>query len=310
MRSFVYLDEYKMYSLSSQLMEGVTDFVVQESKRSESEAEEQKGPITSGQKLAEIIETTSASIEKRFLHDYAFSIFENKLLELDKVLQLSDTSTYSEISSGAVDRRIVRVKARADFLDAVDVMESLTTLADMQDAISIVANNERREEILLEMATLAGGSKKHAVSELKAEFDRLSKPGIPKDVSANARLQHKNLAMVLQSGFKNRLDIAMTLDDCQVRADLKRKCLKDEEDFITKTYSRFSSVELVLLGIVTQCTDSEEQIHKSDESDESDSSMAKILQNSSKALHELEGHFTRGEGKLIILDPIAVYLEL
>lgn len=42
---FIYLDEYKMYSLSSQLFEGLTEEIVQISSRSKEETEEQKGPL-------------------------------------------------------------------------------------------------------------------------------------------------------------------------------------------------------------------------------------------------------------------------
>jgi hypothetical protein len=310
-RSFVYLDEYKMYSLSSQLMEGVTDFVLKESQRKESGSEEQKGPMTSGRKLAEIIETTSANVEKRFLHDYAFSIFEEKLTESNKIITLTDVSTYDDVSLDANKRRIVRVKAKASFLDAAEVMASLATLVDMQDALSIIVANERREEILSEMPLLSSSSKKGALAALKHELESLSKSQITPVVAANSRLHYKNLSMILQHGFKNRLDIIMDLSDCRVKADLKRQCLKDSEDFIFKTYSRFASVEMVMLGIVTQCNEvneSEGPIGLSPE--ESDLNMSELILNSTKAIHDLESHFTRARVNQVIVDPIAVYLEL
>ncbi len=311
MKNFVYLDEYKMYSLSSQVMEGVTDFVIKESKRSETDSEEQKGPMSSGKRMAEIIETASASVEKRFLHDYAYSLFEDKLVELDKIVFLSDESCFDDIAADKAGRRIVRVRAKADFLDASDILKSLNTLVDMQEALSIIGANDRREEILLELAILGQASnKKGAASALKHELDFLSKSQIGRDKVVNDRLQYKNLAAVLEHGFKGRLDVRMSLQDFKVSADLKRDCLKDPEDFIFKTYSRVANIELVLLGVVTQLREHEEDDLDSDELATQDSTLSEVVANTTKALHELEGHFTRVQGKQVVIDPIALYLEL
>lgn len=311
MKSFVYLDEYKMYSLSSQVMEGVTDFVIKESKRSETDTEDQKGPLNSGKRMAEIIETASASVEKRFLHDYAYSLFEDKLVELDKVVFLTDESSFDDIAADKAGRKIVRVRAKANFLDAADILKSLNTLVDMQEALSIVGANDRREEILLELAILGqSSSKKGAVSALKHELDFLSKPQVSRDKAANDRLQYKNLAAVLEHGFKGRLDLRMSLQDCKVTADLKRTCLKDPEDFIFKTYSRVANIELVLLGVATQLRAHDENDEDNEELSVQNPTLGEVVANSTKALHDLEGHFTRVQGKQVVIDPIALYLEL
>lgn len=41
-KNFIYLDEEKMYSLSSQLFEGITEYVLNESSSEQSDSEEQK----------------------------------------------------------------------------------------------------------------------------------------------------------------------------------------------------------------------------------------------------------------------------
>ncbi|MCK1794294.1 DUF6414 family protein [Pseudomonas violetae] len=311
MRSFVYLDEYKMYSLSSQLMEGVTDFVIKESKRSDSDIEEQDGPRNSGKKLAEIIETASANVEKRFLHDYAFSIFEEKLVVTEKVVSLTSLSSFSDLSEDVLGRRLVRIKAKANFLDAADILRSLNTLVDMQDALSIVANNDRREEIIVEMSELSSGAgKKGGLATLKAELDHLSKSQISREKSANDRLQYKHLSALLEHGFKRRLDLTMDLRDCKVTANLKRACLKDPEDFVFKTYSRIAGVELVLLGIATQYRTAADNSINEDADISPDATMGEMIANSTKALHVLENHFNRVPGNQIVVDPIALYLEL
>ncbi|MDY4299412.1 hypothetical protein SO486_05300 [Pseudomonas salmasensis] len=310
MRNFLYLDEYKMYSLSSQLFEGVTDYILHESKTQKADNETQKGPVASGRVIAEIIETTSASIEKKFLHDYAYSIFEDKLSSSEKLTNVDSRATFQELNPEISGNKFVRITARAQFLDSKDVVKTLDTLVDMQDSISIISNNDIRLEIIERLNEL-GENKNAKLSSgpLRAELSRLSKSQRPTDEVANEKIHYKHLSTILAHGFKSRLDISMQLSDCVVSADLKRKCLKDDEDFTFKTYSRVSNVELVILGIITQYRpigfDDSNPLHDSDSE-----SMRDILRNSANAIHGLERQFTSGEGNEIVLDPIAVYLEL
>lgn len=311
MKNFVYLDEYKMYSLSSQLMKGVTDYILQESRRSESDSAEQLGPKDSGRKLAEIIETASADVEKRFLHDYAYLVFEEKLQETGLISELDSKASFSEIAQIDGNSKIVRVKAKARLVDSRETVKALESLNDMQQALEIVAANDTREKLinLIQVGQDTAKPNKAAVQELA----RLSKSSMRKETLENNKLNYKNLASVLSFGYKNRLDISMQLSDFSVAADLKRSCLKDEEDFIVKTYSRVTDVELVMLGIVTRVRPKvldDEERSESEDDDAGEGLLSTSLINSNKALHGLESMFTQVAENQVILDPIAVYLEV
>lgn len=311
MKSFVYLDEYKMYSLSSQLMKGVTDYIVQESSRAESDSMKQAGPQDSGRKLAEIIETASANVEKRFLHDYAYLVFEEKLKDSGLISDFDSGSEFSEIVQEDGKSKIVRVRAKARLLDSRETVKALENLVDIQQALEIVSTNDERESLIAQIIFGQDAAKPNRAAVL--ELGRLSKSSMRKETLENNKLQYKNLASVLSYGYKNRLDLSMQLSDCSVSADLKRSCLKDEEDFIVKTYSRETDVELVMLGIVTRVRpkalgDDEEQ--KSEDDIAGDQLLSTALINSNKALHGVESLFTKIAENQVILDPIAVYLEV
>lgn len=309
MKSFVYLDEYKMYSLSSQLMKGVTDFIVKESKRTESDSVEQKGPQDSGRELAEIIESASSDVEKKFLHDYAYTIFEEKLVESDLISDFDRDSLFTEVSPVRGQSRIVRIRAKARLVDSSETVKSLENLVEMQQALAIMSANERREELI---NNIIGGTAKNTKQD-SMELAKLSKPLIPKEKVDNDKLYYKNMAAVISYGYKGRLDFSMQLADCNVSADLKRSCLKDEEDFIVKTYSRETDVELVILGVVTQVRpkdSGDETVSEEEEDPAGPELMSEALVRSSRALHELEMMFTRTESNQIVVDPIAVYLEI
>jgi hypothetical protein len=297
-------------------MEGVTDFVLKEARRASSDVEEQEGPVNSGKKMAEIIESTSSSFEKKFLHDYAYSIFEAKLLEEDKIKEFCSSASFGDFDLGDGGARIVKIKAKAKLIDAAATVRSLETLVDMQQCLSILSANDERAALISELLEIQAGSKSQKTSHLLAELARLSKPQIAKEIIANDKLHYENMAKTLSYGYKSRLDVFMQLSDCVVSADLKRVCLKDEEDFIVKTYSRVSDVDLVLVGILTRVrpapigendsgTDSIDAEHLMDSDN-----MNEILMRASQALHGLEKMFTQLDSNQVILDPIAVYVDL
>jgi hypothetical protein len=76
----VYLDEYKIYSISSQIFEGLTEEVIQYSHRETRDREEQKGPLGSGRILADILTDSQGRSERKFLYDYAYTLFEDRLV--------------------------------------------------------------------------------------------------------------------------------------------------------------------------------------------------------------------------------------
>ena len=66
-KNFIYLDEEKMYSLSAQIFEGVTEYILNERSSELENAESQKGPITSGKILGDILRQVDNKIEKRIV---------------------------------------------------------------------------------------------------------------------------------------------------------------------------------------------------------------------------------------------------
>ena len=74
-KSFIYLDNDKMYSISSQLFGGLTEYILQDHRTSATEDDKQKGQPLSGSIFNEIFKLEKGFSEKRFFHDYAYSLF-------------------------------------------------------------------------------------------------------------------------------------------------------------------------------------------------------------------------------------------
>lgn len=88
-KSFIYLDEYKMYSISSQIFEGITESLIDYHGSTTENEETQKGPISSGRIMADILRSESGTQEKKYLHDYSYTLFEERLRDSGKILSLS-----------------------------------------------------------------------------------------------------------------------------------------------------------------------------------------------------------------------------
>lgn len=87
-----------MYSISAQIFGGLTESIVEFRGQQKSEEESQKGPVASGKLLADIASELSGKEEKKFLHDYAYTLFEKKLKDDGNLLDLTDPlpSTFRE----------------------------------------------------------------------------------------------------------------------------------------------------------------------------------------------------------------------
>lgn len=68
-KSFIYLDEDKMYSISSQLFEGMTQYILQEETDGLNDVNSQKGNFLSGRFMADMMFQSRSKSEMRNLHD-------------------------------------------------------------------------------------------------------------------------------------------------------------------------------------------------------------------------------------------------
>ena len=318
-RSFLYLDNYKMYSISSQLFEGLTEYIVTNNKESNSETENQKGPLGSGRILGDIIQKSSEQREKKFLHDFSYNLFEKALLERNKVLQIDCDNYESEIIK-LENYSFIKVKGRIVFNDLKIIEDTLSKFNEVGYALGYVGKKAAYDE---EMKKLDNQANQIPDRNQKAKFKNLLKNKTDfKKILQEEGLQMdeefiKNIAYLLDYGYNQQFEIQIPIsENCMFSAQLDRDNLKDEEHRIIKKYSRETEKEFVLFGIITQVKKESEResllidrIDKSTEKDE-DGNMKEAIMNIVSSLTSLEKTFT---GKLdyeFVIDPISLYLEL
>lgn len=147
-KNLVYLDEYKMYSISSQIFGGLTDFLVDFHHEGGENKEQQSGPFASGKVLASILTSGTSTGERRFLHDYSYTLFESALDKAGKVLDVSNLS-HAEIPESLESANFVVVRGKAIFHDMRAIDTILSNFNRLGEALAYVtAFSSGREDVV------------------------------------------------------------------------------------------------------------------------------------------------------------------
>ncbi|RAR61564.1 hypothetical protein BCL93_105165 [Onishia taeanensis] len=310
-KSFIYLDEQKMYSLSSQIFEGITEYVLNESGNDNEEKESQKGPVGSGKILADVIKNSSKSTEKKFLHDYSFTVFENYLRQEGRILDLSGSSIdLDEVKKSINDVSFVKVKARAIFNDVDKITELFTEFNTIGEALTHMGTYEEIQSLKAQLDELKGQTNdRNEKSRLEAEHKRLT--NIPK--LAKERGLHKDprfmsdLALLTKYGFSDQFEIQQIGGDIVFTSCLKREFLREKEDLLVKKYSRKTEKEVVVFGLISQAFSAFEP--KIDDESEYENMKAGLM-NIVEHLTNIENSISGKQENEIVIDPIAAYFEV
>ena len=307
-KNIIYLDEDKMYSLSSQLFEGVTEYVLNEKSYDKSESEQQKGPINSGKIGGDIVKNSERNTEKKFLNDYSYTLFEKELIKENKVIVASDEN--SDLKKLMEEKSFIKVTAKATFNDIDSLVSTLTDFNRMGKALTYVTNYQDINSVKEELSRVQKSKDERSkISEISAKLKDIS--NIDKK-ALEAGLQHdeeflNDLSFLLEYGFQSQLEVQMNLLNNIVSANLNRAFLRESEDLVIRKYSRQTEVEFTLFGIITQYK--KEQVSPP-KIEGNPKTIKEAIMNMVAHVTNLEAAFTGRLSNEIIIDPIALYTEL
>ncbi|ALG59458.1 hypothetical protein VM77_08795 [Citromicrobium sp. JL31] len=277
------MNEQKLRSFNAQLFEGVTEKVVSSSGEHTQESEEQRGPLGSGRVLADIIRKSSNYSDHKFLDDYAYSLFEQRIWADDLV---------SEGYEPENARPFVSVSGRMLFGDNKRTRELLNSFNEIGLSFHLI------EKLQGEMNSTKRMSKSEKISEAKN--------------AAGKGLQFNEdyveaISTLFEFGFSDTLEAKIAADGVLYSAPIKRESLRDSEVEVIQRYSRISEKTFTLVGSVTQAEEIESPV-------EFGASGAATLREQilgfANAMREIEDNFFGRAGNEIIVDPIAIYTSL
>lgn len=319
LRSFLYLDNYKMYSISSQLFEGLTEYILRTETSTLKEEEKQKGPVFSGKVLADIIETNSNQTEKKFLHDFSYNLFEEKLISEGKVLEISSASVDNDLEKLS-DFSFFKITGNIIFNDVKELEKTMSQFNQTGEAIGYISYSEEYKNELAELQQSVKGvkdrNKKANLNNFiknKATFNSfLKEKGLNID-----EIYLKHLGYLLSYGYHQQLEVQIPMlkngrDFILFSAQLDRRNLKENEQMLIKKYSRETEQQFTLFGILTQKLDheSKESIFAKFADAKDNPSMKEAISNVVKHMASVENSFIGKSDYEFVIDPIALYLEI
>ncbi|WP_157754924.1 DUF6414 family protein [Variovorax boronicumulans] len=307
-RSILYLDEQKLYSLSSQVFEGLTEYLLTEKNEESENSTTQKGPVASGRILADAIKLSNTSVERRVLHDHAFSLFENKLEESEEITNISE-SDGQNFNQGSL-KSFVRVSAPASFIDAADLNNLFGMFNKIGEAIAYVTNTNVIKEAneALELARISTKDK-HKILAFSKQLKDISDPAV---LAKKAGLHQdpkllENLSLITKFAFADQLELQQRVGDLLYTSLLKREYLREAESLIIRKYSRQTEKSLVILGLVTQTAFfSKPSVDPIPEP----ATMKEAVTNLVNHIATMETSLSGKNDNEIVIDPIAVYVSL
>jgi hypothetical protein len=254
-KSFIYLDSYKVYSISSQIFEGLTEYIINEKKSTESKSEEQKGPIASGRLLGDIIASQDRIQEKKFLHDFSFNLFEDKLKEENKILMLDENNVNENIKDIG-NYSFIKVTGKLVFKDIKLLIETIKSFNETGEALAYMASIDEKKETEEKISELLKGTndreqrnKIKTQAKINTDIKKIAKDaGLTQD-----KVLLDKMAYLLEYGYKDLFEVYFpTIGDYLFSAILKRENIIENEHLLIKKYSRKTEKDFTLFGMITQ----------------------------------------------------------
>lgn len=309
-KNFIYLDIEKLNSLSSQVFEGVTEYILNELTTESEKSESQKGPVGSGRVIGEIIKQGERTSERKFLSDFSYALFEKKLIEDGLVSDMDSTKKFDTTSDFIDGKSFIKVKAKITFNDINSINSMLVNYNIIGKAIAHVANfdeiNKLKEQLVKAKSDLKDRNQKSKLETQLKDMLNINKLAKERGLHQDQNFLD-SLVTVLKYGFQDQLEIQMDLSGFHFTANLKRENLRESESLIIRKYSRKTEVDFVLFGVVTQYQSSNNDDAEKQEKYEN---LKEALMNIVWHLTNIESKFTGRLSNEIIIDPIALYTEL
>ena len=306
-KNFVYLDEDKMYSISSQLFEGITDSILLASKKSYSENGEQDGTLSSGRKMGVILSKEKDTTEKRFLHDYAYNLFEEELVKNGLLYTIKENDTTEELK----EKTFVKVKGKV-FFDDYELLDR--TMQDFNRtgyALGYIqyyssAEINAKTELTKITKSIKDREKRAKAQNIIKNMD----DGFGNFLMENGLMLNQDLleqlTYVLTFGYKGQFGVRLPLQNILVSTVLNKDYLKEDNNSLIFKYSRRTEVEFTIIGTITQVGNDRVELNEN-------SNMSNLKEAAQNLIDKVAGIEDSFAGRLqteCVIDPIAIYREI
>ena len=306
-KSFIYLDDYKLYSLSSQMFQGFTEYIISGSTASTEEEERQKGGFASGKMMSDILKKEKSSTEKKYLHDYAFNLLETELTQRGILHTITTTDTTDTIQS----KGIVKVTGRAVFNDYSSLQATMSRFNSIGESFGYFQFSEQIKSLNDSASNALQSTKdrnqKAKIKNINARANSLLIKFLQENGLHIAEEDIKHMLNIMEYGFHGELEFRVSPSGLpfQLSAILNREYLRDSESHFVSKYSRQTEYDFTMIGIITQSGKTSESL-----AEREPTGIKNACLNLVNKLTVVENVFLGRIDNECIIDPIAIYREL
>ncbi|MGY0597639.1 DUF6414 family protein [Vibrio sp. JZG10] len=302
-KNFLYLNEPKLYSFSSQLFEGITEYVLNEQNYSISDEEKQQGKLFSGRVIADVIKETSSSTTKKFLHDHSFNLFESELEQSKRLLDVGiETLTFDDICT--TDKSFIRIRAKGKFVDMAEIQTLFSNYAKIGEAIAVLPLTEQLQTLEI---LKAQNNKSKETRELQSKLDKLIKERIVEMTSGLPPRAIAGFETIIGNFGDDIVRFQQQVNDVIFSTCLTHDYLREPLKNIYRKYSRKTAKEFTVLGFISHADGTQDPDVKEIPEGEN---MLRHMIGMAENMYELEQTFGQKGDNEIIIEPIAIYTEL
>lgn len=331
-RDFLYLDVDRLYSLASQVFEGVTAQIAQSFQSEQSKVESQKGVTKNAD---ERVTEAALRTESKFLHDHLYHQLEERMSEAIVDIVSAESVDYEKLQQNGT---FIRVKGVASIDDYNRMSSFLDEFNNFGVSLAYVGSSntgeieQLRENLETEKEHLKSqihSSKSPlAKSQLKQKLANLEDTSQPlnflqafaatKGVYRDPMLLHsiKTIAETFRRGaFEINISQPYLETTASFRSVLDKRWLRSEPEYLRSLYTGASiGTNLVVIGQITAIPD-ESNFSKLMENSESETSDATSLMDVLNPMFRLMGALDEMIGastqeKSVVVQPLAIYKEV
>lgn len=254
-RDFIYVDADRLYSLYSQVFEGVAEKIVQSYMDSSAKLDQQKGSIASGSATEAQVAELSSRTESKILYDHMYNSLEFKLGK--SILEVSEIppDDYIETLSKAFMIKVCGTAEVEDYSRANVFMEKVNSFAEAV-AYFISQSEQLKNKIneLEKQAKIATASER---SQLKDQIKKISDPKLlSKEMGLHQ--DEKSLNHLKQfvenfhpGGFEITIKPDQRCENIVFRGIVDKKWLRVKPELLRALYSGLVKMQWTMVGQIT-----------------------------------------------------------
>ena len=321
-RDFIYVDVDRLYSLYSQVNEGVADQIVQSYLDASTSKESQRESLLKGGNIEAQVAEVSRRTENKFLYDHMYNLLESELGEAIYEPKGLNKDNYREVLSKAF---IVKVSGMAEINDYGRVklfMEKINSLAEAFATLSIQSDESTALVATLEQMLRSSPPSKEQ-SQIKEQLQKL------RDANTFAKESGwladegliKALRLIMDFAYPDAMQITITPtreeEGIVFGGVVDKRWLRVQPEFLRTLYG--GSIEWTwtmvgqltyLPGLTPVSTADVDNLVNSDAPPQEIISLKAPLQNVFNRLWFFERIAIEGGGRIeAIVSPIAIYRE-